>query len=146
MPEAKHPFHTSPTRWIRWHGPSPLQLAVGALFGAVLLLTSCSTTPGRGDPFSGGGGREEIRIEVRNLNFSDATLYAIGGGMRRRLGVVLGKNDAVFTIPWHFSQFLAIEIDLLASVRCTTQEMMTDPGDIIELQIDVELRRSGYCR
>lgn len=146
MLETHHPSRTFPTRWIRWRGLSPLYLAVGVLFGAVLPLTSCSTTPGRGDPFSGGGGREEIRIEVRNLNFSDATLYAIGGGMRRRLGVVPGKGDAAFTIPWRFSLPLAIEIDLLAGVRCTTQEMMTDPGDIIELQIDLELRRSEFCR
>jgi len=146
MLETHHPSRTFPTRWLRWRGLSPLHLAVGALFGAVLLLTSCSTTPGRGDPFSGGGGREEIRIEVRNLNFSDATLYTIGGGMRRRLGLVLGKHDEAFTVPWRISQPLAIEIDLLAGVTCTTREMMTDPGDIIEVQIDIVLRRSEYCR
>ena len=146
MLETHHPSRTFPTLWVRRRQIYPPYLAVGALFGAVLLLTSCSTVPGQGSPFSGGGVREEIRIEVRNLNFSDATLWAIGGGMRRRLGVVPGKDDAAFTVPWRFSQVLAIEIDLLAGVRCTTQEMIANPGDTIELQIDVELRRSGYCR
>ncbi len=146
MIETHHPSRTFPTPWVRRRQIYPPYLAVGALFGAVLLLTSCSTVPGQGSPFSGGGVREEIRIEVRNLNFSDATLWAIGGGMRRRLGVVPGKDDAAFTVPWRISQVLAIEIDLLAGVRCTTQEMIADPGDIIELQIDLELRRSGYCR
>lgn len=146
MLETHHPSRTFPTLRVRRRQIYPPYLAVGALFGAVLLLTSCSTVPGQGSPFSGGGVREEIRIEVRNLNFSDATLWAIGGGMRRRLGVVPGKDDAAFTVPWRISQVLAIEIDLLAGVRCTTQEMIADPGDIIELQIDLELRRSGYCR
>jgi hypothetical protein len=119
---------------------------VGALFGAVLLLTSCSSVPGRESPFSGFGVGEEIRIEVRNLNFSDATLWAIGDGRRRRLGVVIGKQGATFTIPWRITQTLAIEIDLLAGVRCTTRELTTAPGDIIEVQIDLELRRSEFCR
>ena len=146
MLKSNQTSRRSSARWVRRRQISPPYLAVGALFGAVLLLASCSTVPGRGSPFSGGGVREEIRIEVRNLNFSDATLWAIGSRGRSRLGVVLGKQDAAFTIPWRFSGPLAIEIDLLAGVRCTTQEMMTDPGDIVELQIDLELRRSGYCR
>ncbi len=146
MLKSNQTSRRSSVRRVRRRQIYPHHLAVGALFAAVLLPTSCSTVPGQGSPFSGGGVREEIRIEVRNLNFSDATLWAIGGGMRRRLGVVPGKDDAAFTVPWRISQVLAIEIDLLAGVRCTTQEMIADPGDIIELQIDLELRRSGYCR
>ncbi len=146
MLESNQTSRRSSVRWVRRREIYPPYLAVGALFGAALLLTSCSTAPGQGSPFSGGGVREEIRIEIRNLNFSDATLWAIGGGTRRRLGVVPGKGDVSFTVPWRFSQSLAIEIDLLAGVRCTTQEMIADPGDIIEVQIDVDLRRSEYCR
>ena len=136
----------SSARWVGRREIYPPYLAMGALFGAVLLLTSCLTAPTQRSPFSGGGAREEIRIEVLNLNFNDATLWAIGDGRRRRLGVVIGKQDATFTIPWRITQTLAIEIDLLAGVRCTTRELTTSPGDIIEVQIDLELRRSEFCR
>jgi hypothetical protein len=111
-----------------------------------LLLASCATVRGGENPFAGGGERDEIRIEVRNLNFNDATLWAIGDGVRRKLGVVSGKSDTAFTIPWRLPGPLSIEIDLLAGVRCRTRDLFTDPGDVIELQIDADMRRSGYCR
>ena len=146
MLDSSHTSRTSLARWARRREIHLPRLAVGALFGAVVLLASCATSRGGGDPFSGGGGNREIRIEVLNLNFNDATLWAIGDGTRRKLGVVSGKNDEDFTIPWRLSGPLAIQIDILAGVRCITQEMMTDPGDIIELQIPADFRRSEICR
>ncbi len=146
MLESTQTSRRSSARWVGRREIYPPRIAMGALFGAVLLLTSCLTAPTQRSPFSGGGAREEIRIEALNLNFNDATLWAIGGGVRRRLGVVPGKGEASFTLPWRFSQTLAIEIDLLAGDRCTTREMTTAPGDIIEVQIDLNLRRSGFCR
>lgn len=127
--------------------PAPARLA---LLGA-LLAASCATAgPSRsGSPFSGDAReRQEIRIVVQNHNFSDATLWAlVRGGRRRRLGVVTGKSDAVFTVPWSFSEPLRILFDMVAGPRCTTENLPTDPGDTIELQIAVDVAMmSEWCR
>ena len=48
-----------------------------------LALSACSTSMGgtTGDPFSGSGGRSEVRIVVENENFYDARIYAIVDGL-----------------------------------------------------------------
>ena len=98
-----------------------------------------------GNPFPGAAGDESIRIHVTNLNFMDATLYAITPGSREKLGILTGKMEAIYTLPWKFSTELRIEIDLLAGKRCTTRAMPVDPGDDIELIIDVDMNGSPLC-
>ena len=56
-----------------------------------------------------------------------------------------GKGDETFRLTWSFPQPLSIEIDLLAGGRCVTPELQVDPGDIIELQIPIELRLGADC-
>ena len=115
------------------------------LFLALIATTACASNT-QGNPFQGGpDGERTIRIDVRNLNFSDATLYALRGAERVRMGIVTGKTDRTFTVPWTVSLPLQIEIDLLAGDRCTTRALPVDPGDHIDLQIETELRRSGDC-
>jgi hypothetical protein len=101
---------------------------------------------GAQDPFAGDGERELVRIHVRNLNFSEANLWAVSPSGRRRLGTVTGKGDAVYTIPWNFSERLQIEIDLLAGPRCITDPLIVDPGDELQLQIEVQLAEMSRCR
>ncbi|MBT8335709.1 MAG: hypothetical protein KJO11_03830 [Gemmatimonadetes bacterium] len=116
---------------------------------ALLLLAltgAACAAPTQGSPFGAGPqGERTIRIEVRNLNFSDATLHALRGSERVRLGIVTGKVDRSFDIDWTISLPLQIEIDLLAGERCTTRPINVDPGDVIVLQIESDLRRSGDC-
>ena len=98
------------------------------------------------NPFQGGAqGERSIRVEVRNLNFADATLYAYRGSERIRMGIVTGKTDAEFTVPWTVTVPLRIEIDLLAGDRCITRPMSVDPGDVIQVQIEIDLRSSLDC-
>ena len=97
------------------------------------------------DPYAPGQERS-IRIEVLNLNFMDATLHARRGGERHRLGIVTGKSEAVYTMEWPNSYPLQIEIDLLASDSCITRPMYVDPGDIIYLEIQIEMRADPDCR
>jgi len=113
-------------------------LAIG-----LLLLGACATGRALDSPFDSNSGR--ITIEVQNLNWSDATLWAYRGGQRVRLGIVGGKKDARFDIDWNFSQRLQIEIDLLAGNRCITPELGVDPNDIIELQIPIDLSSGSNC-
>lgn len=116
---------------------------------ALLLLaltgTACATST-RGSPFgSGPRGERTIRIEVRNLNFADATLHALRGAERVRLGIVTGKTDRAFDLEWTLSLPLQIQIDLLAGERCTTRALNVEPGEVVVLQIESDLRRSLDC-
>ena len=89
--------------------------------------------------------RPMIRIDVTNLNFQDATLHAHRGGERHRLGTVSGKGTATYTLEWRVPLPLQIEVDLLAGGRCITRPITLDPGDQIQLQIEVDLRRTIDC-
>lgn len=130
--------------------------AAGTLLLLVVATAGCLQT---GRPLSGGGSRSDdpfgtsterpnrIRIDVRNLNFQDARLYVIrGGGARRSLGSVGGKQDETFTVDWNMNDDIRIEINLLAGPTCTTRRMQVQPGDILELQINSVFSQSSFCR
>ena len=131
--------------------PAPHPTLFAATLAALLTLGGCATgktKPVDGNPFSQElAERNEVQIQVRNFNFSDATVWAVvRDGRRTRLGYVTGKTDAVFTMPWTFSEPLRLEFDLVADVRCVTEQIMVDPGDILELQISVDPRSDPQCR
>jgi hypothetical protein len=113
-----------------------------------LMLVGCGSSGSspQGDPFSGGNRDATIQLIIQNLNFSDARLYTIVRGARKQLGIIGGKQDAEFTLPWTIPEPLQIEINLLAGPQCYTREMMVDPGDIIELQISTVFSQSSACR
>ena len=126
------------------------RIAVGLLSLCALPLGACaSSTPGpsSGDPFSESVAPQQIEIKIVNLNFQDATVWAIAaGGRRERLGRVIGKREAVFTLPWRFSEPLRLEFDLMAGPRCVTEDLMVDPGDLLELQIATDFYATPNCR
>lgn len=112
---------------------------------AVLLATGCAATTA-GSPFEASAeGDRTIRIEVRNFNFADATLYARRGSERIRMGVVTGKTDRTFDIPWTISFPLSVEINLLAGERCVTRPRSAEPGESILIQIPIDLRNDPDC-
>ena len=114
-----------------------------AVLGIVLTGAGLGCTASRGaDPFISQADAR-INIEVTNLAFEDATLYATWRGGRRRLGIVTGAQTANFMIPWDWNEELRIEIDLLASARCTTRPILVSPGDVVLLEIQPELRTCG---
>ena len=122
-------------------------LAAPIAAAALLFTTACGLLPGGGGDglFGERRARPLIRIEVTNLNFQDATLPALRGGERQRLGTVSGKGTAVYTIEWRTPLPLQIEIDLLAGGECTTRPITLDPGDEYALQIEVDIRRTIDC-
>lgn len=113
----------------------------------VLLLGASACASAGSDPFGGGrGGEDSVTLHVRNLNFADARLYTIRrSSTRRLLGSVSGKQEQEFTIDWEFSEPLRIQIDLLAGPTCTTDELIVDPGDVLQLEIDAVFT-SAVCR
>lgn len=126
------------------------RLASRLMATALLLSAASSGCAGRSGPAdnpfeSERVAQEQVRIIVINNDFNDATLFALGDGVRRRLGVITGKSEANYLIPWRLSGPLRIEINILAAGSCTTGEMQVDPGDILELQILNETVRNGQC-
>lgn len=116
----------------------------------VLLLvvgaTACASTRRADNPFrGGGGGAATIELQVENLAFNEATLYALSTGARHTLGRVGGKETRTFTIPWRGRQRLRVEIRLLAGDEHTTNAVSIAPGETAELLIQSRVRRS-YLR
>ena len=124
----------------------PSVFALGAALTTVLLFGACKTAS-RVNPFSQDrADRGEIEIRIINLNFSDATVWAlIQDGRRRRLGIVSGKREETFVVPWTISETLRLEYDLLAGDRCFTERMLVDPGDMLELQIAATPSEADNC-
>jgi hypothetical protein len=117
---------------------------------ALTLLVACSSTtsdednPFRPESYQPRGA--EIRIQVNNLNFADATLMALYEGGRFRLGTVSGKSAREFRMAWPAPRELRIQIDLLAADRYTTYPLSVAPGDRVGLTIETVLNRSQLIR
>jgi hypothetical protein len=125
----------------RTHSKLPTYFVLALAAGSA--LAGCAVR-NAGDPFNGAqDGR--IRIVAINNDFNDATLTAVSYGERRRLGVLTGKSEATYTIPWTISGPLQIEISLLAAGSCLTPELYVDPGELLELQILHWTVRGGRC-
>ncbi len=99
---------------------------------AALTAASCTGTPGRPtDPFTTGprAGAGRIQVQVQNLNFNDASVYAIRRGQRIRLGTVTGKSDKNFTMDWNSAVPLRFEVQIIGGQDCRIRELMLAPGD-----------------
>ena len=107
----------------------------------LVMVVGCTNSRRINDPFRGGeaSGEGQIRIEVQNQNFNDASLHALRGGERVRLGDVGGKSDRQFTLRWNFSMDLQVEVDLVGGGTCRVDPLNADPGDRIWIRIPTEL-------
>jgi hypothetical protein len=119
--------------------------AVGLLALAATACGAGGDFPDRRDPFPASL-PTTVRIIVQNRNFQDARLYTYRRGTRSLLGTVPGKADREFVINWDFPDPMSVEIDMLAGPRCITEELMVDPGDILELQIAPRFSDTAGCR
>lgn len=119
-----------------------------ACAAVAVAMSACggSSRSSTGSPFRRLEAESSILIRVVNVNFLDARLFAVRRGSRTRIGSVTGKTNAEFKVAWRFSDFLEIEIHLVGGRTCTTLPLMTDPGDIIELQIDPQNVPVRNCR
>lgn len=122
----------------------------GLLFTFAGLLTACGSGPyvaTAPTPEADQADRSEsIEIRVVNLNYSDARLWlVVRRGMRHPLGTVTGKDDGTFVVPWRFSAPVFLEIDLLGGGRCTSDQLVLDPGDWVDFRIPVAFREGSSC-
>ena len=122
-------------------------MRAGRLFGwaALIMLAACVSSGA--DPSAWeGAGADQIRIDVLNHNFADVTVWlVVMDAQRERLGIVTGKTEESYVIPWDFSQSLRLELDLLAGPRCVTRAIDVDPGDTLQLEIQAVFRETTWC-
>jgi len=104
-----------------WRSHARRGLLTLSALASVLMSSAC--TRGR----TGTNEFAPISIQIDNQNFNDATIYLVWQNDRRRLGSVVGKNQATFSSPWYGS-LLQIEIDFLAGTRQRGDAMSVTPG------------------
>jgi len=118
---------------------SPGRLAFAALL--VLALGACVRGQAR-NPFASAGrrgGDERIQVSVQNHNFLDATVHAVRGAERMRLGEGDRKSDKTFTVQWRLTLPMDLEIHLIGGSGCTVRTMLVDPGDRVWVRIPPEV-------
>jgi hypothetical protein len=111
------------------------RLGVTVILASTLLLAGCLFGRSQGRDTGWDPSRREVTLYVTNLSFSEATIYGVTTGTRHVLGRVIGKKEAVFTMPLPFPTLMHLEIDLLAGPYCYTDRLTVDPGDELELII-----------
>lgn len=113
-----------------------------ALLAVTLVLSACATR-GRGgiDPDS-----PPIVVEVRNNNFQDATIFMTRDGERQRLGIVTGKTDRSYAIPWGPNLVLRLEANFIGGGYCSTRSIQMEPGQRFVLELQPDIRVNIECR
>jgi hypothetical protein len=114
--------------------------APAVLVGGILLMSGCTArtsapSPFDGDPGTGSRTEDPIRIDVQNLNFNDATVWAIRQGQRVRLGRVTGKTDETFTLDWNLALPISFVIDVTGGRECQTGRIGVERNARVWVQI-----------
>lgn len=100
------------------------------------------------NPFDGtvlGGVEDEVRVEVQNLNFNDASVWALRSSQRIRVGRVTGKTDVSFTVRWNTAQPIAFEVDVVGGRSCRTGSIPVEAASRVWLSIPSDMGL-GTCR
>jgi hypothetical protein len=123
---------------------SPSLLRVSTVLVLALGLAACAK-PQAKNPFAAPGtgrGEGSIQVRIENQNFGDATIHAIRGGERIRLGQVTGKSEKSFTMRWNFSLPLEFEVNIIGGQGCGVRPMSVDPGDHVWVRIPTQIGAS----
>ncbi|UCG87790.1 MAG: hypothetical protein JSW71_04385 [Gemmatimonadota bacterium] len=118
-----------------------LRTSLAGVLALIVALSGCSMMGRGGGHDSRDAARDrELTLHVINENFYDATIYAVWGGYRQRLGVVVGQGEDTFRFRWAPPE-LSVEIRLLAVGSTMTHSLPVDEGDILELRVQPDLHR-----
>lgn len=112
------------------------------LIATALLATACAS----GGQGSIGEDTAPIVVQVQNNNFQDATIFFTRDGERERLGIVTGKSDRSFAIPWGFNMVLRLEAVFIGGGYCSTERFQMEPGQRYVLELQPDLRVNIDCR
>ncbi|MDT8341161.1 MAG: hypothetical protein RQ751_06585 [Longimicrobiales bacterium] len=116
-------------------------LLLPALVAALVAFAGCASG-GRSASTSG----PPIVIEVVNNHFQDATVIAFRETERERLGIVTGKTERSFAVPWGPNLFLRLEVNFIGGGACATQRIQMDPGQRYVLELQPDIRVNAECR
>ena len=124
----------------------PRTLRTAALALLALSLPACVKGRGRATnhfaPAGSRGDDGQVQVRVDNQNFGDATIHALRGGERFRLGEVTGKSEKSFTVRWTFTLPMEFEVHLTGGQGCRVRAMPVDPGDRVWVRIPTEVSMS----
>jgi hypothetical protein len=103
-----------------------------------VVLVSVVACAGRGTAPAAFGDASEnpvVTITVQNDDYSDATIYANWRGVRRRVGMVIGKTTETFVTPWR-DYDVVLEVDFVGGggMRAAA-EFSVNPGDHLDFII-----------
>lgn len=115
--------------------------AVALLMGAA----GCGGAPGSA-PFPGAGESTILQVMVDNRNFNDANIVFLSDRGEKRLGVVDGKSERTFSLPWPRPDLIRLRVRLLAGGTFTTSSLEANPGELLVLEIRSNLRASTFRR
>jgi hypothetical protein len=96
----------------------------------------------KGDPEEAAPSDSPVRVEVTSHHALPVEIYAIGTGIRQRLGVVDPGMSAHFVVPGNLTHSGAVELE--ASPTASGQSFRSDrlllaPGTIVELIVATQL-------
>jgi outer membrane biogenesis lipoprotein LolB len=112
----------------------PRQRAV-ILLAAVLAVSACGAQREEGEDLTPDA-EARLTVRVRNYDFNQLTVYAIGSVQRERLGTVQSNSEETFRFRWSQPQ-IRIEISLLAAGSTMTDVMPVSPGDVLDLEVQI---------
>lgn len=116
-------------------------VAVALLLGAA----GCGGTYGPA-PFPVEGESTILQIMVDNRNFNDANIIFLSDRGEKRLGVVDGKSERTFSLPWPRPDLIRLRVRLLAGGTFTTSGLEANPGELLVLEIRSNLRAATFRR
>lgn len=125
-------------------GGVPMELRSGLLLTAACCAgLACGRTP----PSQGAAPHRQadtVLVTVINQNFYDANVYASYDGYEvRRLGLVTGFSTDTFALPWRGS-LLRMHMRFVGAGGGSSNELLVDPGDVLEFIIQPDAhRRTG---
>jgi hypothetical protein len=97
---------------------------------------------GKGDPEEPAPSDSPVRVEVTSHHALPVEIYAVGTGIRQRLGVVHPGMSAHFVVPGNLTHSGSVELQ--ASPTASNQYFRSDklllaPGTIVELIVATQL-------
>ena len=109
---------------------SRIQPLVGLLPGLLVAVTLVSCATPRADNVfrSTESGDEEVLLTVDNNDFRDGTIYAYWNGVKRRVGMVVGKTSETFHMRWRSEQ-IELEVSFIGGGGFRSESIPVWEGD-----------------
>jgi len=128
---------------MRW---SSARLLVAVALSAALGSGCLSSGTGWGpDPFAGED-QSQVFVQVENLSDADMTVSALASRQRHSLGVVRSRSSARFAIPWRAPDLLRFQIEPMGGPPHTTDALSMEPGERVQLFLQLPASRSTVRR